>query len=173
MLRTICLFAFASTAAIMPEGSWRSVLPLPGGVQISFPPAVLDVPKVAPESSARPTKAVTLRRSDDGLFYVNAAVNGSRVRFVVDTGANVVVLSKRDARRIGTGSTGRSSHLSTASGSARMRWTRLRDVRIGHHRLKGVDAAIIGEEDGVSLLGQNALAQFDSVRLTGDEMVID
>ncbi len=54
-----------------------------------------------------------------------------------------------------------------------MRWTRLHEVRIGRHRLKGVDAAIVGDDDGVSLLGQNALSQLDGIRLTGEDMVID
>src|SRR5688500_6079381 len=42
-----------------------------------------------------------LQRSADGHFYVDAQVNGARIRFLVDTGATFVALTAADARRAG------------------------------------------------------------------------
>ncbi|MSO64342.1 MAG: TIGR02281 family clan AA aspartic protease [Alphaproteobacteria bacterium] len=45
--------------------------------------------------------SVALRRGEDGQFVAEALVNGTPVRFLVDTGATSVALTPRDARRIG------------------------------------------------------------------------
>src|SRR3990172_11776906 len=45
--------------------------------------------------------AVSFRARDDGHFYVEAAVDGERLLFLVDTAASDVVLSPRDAERLG------------------------------------------------------------------------
>src|SRR5690242_17104976 len=42
-----------------------------------------------------------LRRGPDGHFYADAQVNGTTIRFLVDTGASLVVLSREDAQRAG------------------------------------------------------------------------
>ncbi|MBC7142936.1 MAG: TIGR02281 family clan AA aspartic protease, partial [Rhodobacteraceae bacterium] len=39
--------------------------------------------------------------AEDGHFYLTAEVNGTRVLFVVDTGASEIVLTRRDAERVG------------------------------------------------------------------------
>ena len=40
-----------------------------------------------------------LRRAPDGHFYAEAQVNGARIRFLIDTGASMVVLTPEDAQR--------------------------------------------------------------------------
>jgi len=42
-----------------------------------------------------------LRRGPDGHFYADAQVNGTTIRFLVDTGASLVVLTREDAQRAG------------------------------------------------------------------------
>ena len=44
---------------------------------------------------------MTLTESDDGNYYVYGEVNGTQVKFLIDTGASDIVLSPEDARRIG------------------------------------------------------------------------
>src|SRR5947207_255819 len=46
-------------------------------------------------------ESVTLAADSRGHFFAEAAVNGIALRFVVDTGASVVVLSAQDASRLG------------------------------------------------------------------------
>src|SRR6476620_2196720 len=55
---------------------------------------------VSPPKRVSATDPVTapgpreLRRGPDGHFYADAQVNGTTIRFLVDTGASVVVLSR-------------------------------------------------------------------------------
>ena len=113
-----------------------------------------------------------IERDRDGLFYLDAEINGTQVRFLVDTGATTVTLTPADARRIGTAARSRPSldRMQTASGSAAIRWARVERMRIGRQELRDLDAVIVGEGLPVSLLGQNALAKFGSVTITGHRL---
>ena len=53
-----------------------------------------------PASPAAPSE-VTIPADARGHFFVQATVNGTSVRMMVDTGATGVVLSREDARRVG------------------------------------------------------------------------
>jgi aspartyl protease family protein len=115
-----------------------------------------------------PTRAI---KSDDGLFYVTARVNGAPVRFVVDTGANVVVLTGADARRAGiTPARHGSQQLETASGGSAMTWATLDEVEIAGQTLTHTRAAIVADGLKMSLLGQNALSRLNSVTLRGNRL---
>jgi hypothetical protein len=50
---------------------------------------------------SEPARETDLERSSSGHFYTYAKVNGELVKFVVDTGADVVALTKEDAERVG------------------------------------------------------------------------
>src|SRR6476620_598988 len=50
---------------------------------------------------SEPPRATELERTSSGHFYTYAKVNGELVRFVVDTGADVVALTVDDAERLG------------------------------------------------------------------------
>ena len=45
--------------------------------------------------------AIAIPRASDGHYYVTAEVNGTKIKFLVDTGASDIVLSRVDAARIG------------------------------------------------------------------------
>src|SRR3546814_2671774 len=44
---------------------------------------------------------VVIPRSEDGHFYADAQVGAATVRFLIDTGATAVALSRADAQRAG------------------------------------------------------------------------
>ncbi|CAN5288375.1 hypothetical protein BH11PSE5_BH11PSE5_10760 [soil metagenome] len=112
-------------------------------------------------------------KSPDGLFYVSAKVRGVPVRFLVDTGANIVVLTPEDARRIGvTPGSGGGSDIETAGGSSRIDRITLDRVSIAGRDLDGVDAAVMHDGLKVSLLGQNLLSKLGPVTITGDELTL-
>ena len=114
--------------------------------------------------------AVRVAQDRDGLFRLTIAANGTAVRFVVDTGANVVVLTPQDARRIGAqplGDTGQ--RLRTAVGDSAMVEARIEELVIAGRRL-GPVRAVIAPGAPSSLLGQNVLGQIESVTLRGDRL---
>lgn len=124
-------------------------------------------------SASRPGMAI--RRSRDGLFYLDAWVNGVPVRFLVDTGATTVVLTPADAARAGVLPEAAAFRYSaqTAGGKTAMARIRLAQLTAGAAERRDVDAAIAGAGLGVSLLGQSYLSQLSSVRMSGDTMVLE
>jgi len=113
-----------------------------------------------------------LIRQQDGHFYANVLVDGGEYRFLVDTGASVVALTGEDAeamgldwdeasvRQIGKG----------ASGAVYGVPVRIPRMEVGRLEARDVQAAIVPEGLGVSLLGQSFLSRISHVSINGDEM---
>lgn len=115
-----------------------------------------------------------LWRAADGLFYVDALVNGAPVRFLVDTGASTIVLTRADARRAGVISPTIvfGDVADTAAGRTPIARVRLARMTVGPSVGHDVPAAVAGEGLGVSLLGQSWLTRLDSVTIEGDRMIL-
>jgi aspartyl protease family protein len=96
------------------------------------------------------------------------------VRFIVDTGASVIALTPRDARKAGLDPADlpRSAIVSTANGKVAAGWVRLDEVRIERIRLGGVDAVVIDEGLEHSLLGMSFLSQLDSWQVSPTSMLL-
>lgn len=159
--------SFKSLALAVAALGFTGIAPPGGGARPA--PMIAPSPDVAGAGSPAP---LTLKRAPDGLFYVTAAVNGVPVRFVVDTGANVVVLTRADAAAAGVnGSPTGGRALRTAGGTAAMRWATIDRLTIGDRAIAGADAAIVGD-NGLphSLLGQSVLSRLDSVTLRGNRL---
>lgn len=122
-------------------------------------------------ASARPHH---VRRSADGMFYVTAQINGKPIRFLVDTGASMVILSSRDAQAAGVaaGAIDYTDSVNTVAGEARVARVSIDALKIAGRRIDNVEAAIVEDGVGVSLLGHNALAQFDSLSIEGDQLTL-
>jgi aspartyl protease family protein len=118
-------------------------------------------------------EATIIPRAADGMFYLRARVNGVAVRFLVDTGANVIVLTRADAAAVGASGEAAmvGDSLKTVSGTVETRWTKL-DLDVKGRKLASLDAALIDRGVGVSLLGQNALAAFHSITIERDRMIL-
>jgi aspartyl protease family protein len=117
--------------------------------------------------------AIVLQRDANGHFYADVAVNNMPVRFMVDTGATGIALSRDDARRAGLPvSVGMFDVVAEgASGDVKGEWVTLDSVKLGPEEVKQVPAVILdgGQQ---SLLGQAFLQQFDSVEIKGDRMFL-
>ena len=113
-----------------------------------------------------------IEREPDGHFYASALVDGYQYRFLVDTGASIVALTRADAdamglqwdeaslRPIGRGASG------TVNGVP----ITIDSMEVGGFEVRNVRAAIIPDGLDVSLLGQTFLSQLDNVEFSGDEM---
>jgi len=116
---------------------------------------------------------LAIGRADDGLFYLEGRADRQEVRFLVDTGATHVVLSHADATRAnGTPLTEPNDVIITAGGAAKVDWVVIRELEIRGKILRNVKAAVPHQDTGLSLLGQNALAQFDVLRIDGDTLTL-
>lgn len=111
-------------------------------------------------------------RANDGLFYIDGFTQNRSVRFLVDTGASHVVLSHRDANHLTVTplESKNGEFLQTAAGPARVQWVNITEIRIDGHVLKNLRAAVPHRDIGMSLLGQNALAQFGAIHIDGDQI---
>ena len=108
--------------------------------------------------------AIRLRAQRDGHYYVDARVNDREVRFLVDTGASIVVLSPADASRLGIdlASVEFSRRTRTAGGIVRGAPIIIRTLDLGAIRLTNVAAVINESPMAHSLLGVSALQQLSS-----------
>lgn len=119
---------------------------------------------------ARPD-AVTVRiwPTPNRMYAVVGSINGYPVDFIVDTGATLVSLSAREARRLGidyrvVGTPGESS---TASGIDRIYIVNLNKVKVGDIELRNVRGAVHdGDFPPSTLLGMSFLSRL-SMRQDG------
>ena len=108
--------------------------------------------------------AIRLRAQRDGHYYIDASVDGREVRFLVDTGASIVVLSPADATRLGIdlAQVNFSRRMRTAGGIVRGAPIVIRTLNLGAISLTNVSAVINESAMSHSLLGVSALEQLSS-----------
>ena len=117
--------------------------------------------------------AVVLPRAPDGHYYLTLSIDGTDLRFMVDTGATNVVLSQGDARRLGIDpdTLAYLGEADTANGTVRTARVTLRDVRLGEVTDDHLAAWVNdGQMDG-SLLGMDYLGRF-RIEIDADRMVL-
>lgn len=117
---------------------------------------------------------VVLRMSNNGHFVVEALVDGTKVTFLVDTGASDVVLSPNDAKRLGFDeSTLKFTKIyQTANGIIRGAPVRLGRVAIGSLSIANVRASVNGAPMNESLLGMSYLERLSGFEVTGNSLIL-
>ena len=116
---------------------------------------------------------VELDRNDDGHFYADVQINGSRIHMLVDTGASAIALSRDDARSAGIAtSIGMNDVVGQgADGEVHGEYVKIDRMELGPKTVEGLEAVVLNNGEQ-SLLGQSFLAKFDSVEIHGDKMVL-
>jgi len=127
---------------------------------------------VASQSSGGgPAKAV-LTADAGGHFMTNGNINGTTVRFIVDTGASLISLGASDARRIGIDpEKGQPGITNTANGQTIVSRVKLDTVRVGEIVLNNVDAMVMQTDLPIALLGMSFLNRMEMQR-DGDTMTL-
>ena len=116
-------------------------------------------------ASADGSGKVILNADGQGHFYTTGTINGTSVRFIVDTGATMISLGTSDARRIGLdASRGQRGMTNTANGQAVVTKVQLDTVRVGDITLHNVDALIHQSEMPMALLGMSFLNRMEMQR---------
>jgi aspartyl protease family protein len=109
-------------------------------------------------------RAMSFRAGENGHFYIEAEVNGRPLRFLVDTGASDIVLSRRDAERVGIDLANLrfTNTYATANGTVRGAPVRLARFTLGPLAFRDLPASVNAGEMRGSLLGISFLRLFRS-----------
>ncbi len=127
--------------------------------------------RIAPSMASEPP--VILTADVKGHFIANAQVNGRPMRFVVDTGADMIALPASEARRLDIDyRRGQRATMATANGMALVYRVRLDSVRVGNLTASNVEAVVVeGDKLPTALLGMNFLNRM-TMKREGDIMTL-
>ncbi len=133
------------------------------------------VPAAAPAAPAAPAarrataasatsypSTMTIERSANGQFSVDAVIDGRRMEFLVDTGASSIVLRESDAARLGIHPARRDYVIraSTANGVVYAAPVQLERVEVGSLMVRDVRAVVLPDEAlNQNLLGMTFLSR--------------
>lgn len=131
--------------------------------------------------TVRPTQSVmnaggqiSLPRAPDGHYYLTAEVNGADIRFLVDTGATDIFLSRADAVAAGLDPAELPfiGSAMTANGPVRTAPVRIDTIRLGGIEDRGIRAFVNEGEMRESLLGMGYLQRFSSVEIRQGALIL-
>lgn len=120
------------------------------------------------------SQRIEIPRAPDSHYYLTLQVNGQPVRFVVDTGATALVLSQKDAAKIGLDPDNLAyiGRASTANGQVKTAPVILDEIRIGQIRDTRVAASVNQGTMSQSLLGMSYLQRFSQITIAGRKLIL-
>lgn len=129
---------------------------------------------VNPRQAIVDDRTVAVPRGNDGHYHLTLEINDTPVAFVIDTGASQVVLSRRDAARIGIdpADLNYSGAANTANGVVRTAPVVLQEVRLGAITDRGVPAVVNEGAMDASLLGMTYLGLYDRIEIADGQLVL-
>jgi aspartyl protease family protein len=117
------------------------------------------------------SRSLTLKRDLSGQFHVSATVNGENVRFLVDTGADMVALTVEEAETLGLSYGEMVPMMQTAAGVGYGAPVVIDELEVAGTVVRNVDA-IVAQGLETNLLGQSVLREMGGIEMTGDTMKI-
>lgn len=109
----------------------------------------------------------------DGHFWVEADVNGSPVKFLVDSGATMTTIGRSTAARVGIApETGRDEIVRTGNGIVRMQAGRADTLALGPVERRGMLLHIADSND-LNVLGMNFLSSLDRWGVEGRWLILE
>ncbi|MEO1017008.1 MAG: TIGR02281 family clan AA aspartic protease [Pseudomonadota bacterium] len=134
-----------------------------------------DVSAAAPEIRSS-HRRIVLDADSRGHFFVTATISGRRIKMMADTGASIIALTHRDARRIGLTPSrlDYTATMSTANGRTLAAPVMLDRVSVDGIRIHDVRAVVMQEGVlDVSLLGMSFIGALKTFELRGDRLVLE
>lgn len=118
--------------------------------------------------------AILIPKQADGHFHVTLNVNGIKIPFLIDTGATTVILSQKDAQKLGfdTNKLAFWDSANTANGEVKLAPVRLATVALERHVDRNIAAYVNAGKLSVSLLGMSYLSKFSRLEITQDHISI-
>lgn len=113
--------------------------------------------------------------SADGSFYAEPSVNGRTIRMMVDSGANITVLSQRDARALKISLPRRAftQQLKTVGGRLPIAMVTLKHFNLAHRDIRNLRVAVPLSADVPSLLGHDVMAKFRHISIADDVLKLE
>ncbi|GLK63561.1 TIGR02281 family clan AA aspartic protease [Paracoccus kondratievae] len=130
---------------------------------------------ISPQARMLEGNRIEVPVGNDGHYHLQAEVNGTPIRFVIDTGASTIALGPRDAARVGidTESLAYAGQARTANGLVETATVLLDSVAIGDIRDSRVPAVVLRSELEQSLMGMSYLSKFARVSIEGGRLVLE
>lgn len=118
--------------------------------------------------------STSISKAADGHFWVEARVNSSSVKFLVDTGASVVALTPLDAQLAGINlqTLKYTAQVNTASGPVMAAPVTLSVISVGNVSVRNVRAVVISKGLPHSLLGMSYLGELQTVEVSKGAMIL-
>jgi aspartyl protease family protein len=108
----------------------------------------------------------------DGHFWVNARVNGKKVKFLVDSGATMTTIDRSEAVDAGVKVSSTANEIvRTGNGFVRVATGRARIMRVGSIERRNF-ALHVTESDDLNVLGMNFLSSLDRWGVEGRWLVL-
>jgi aspartyl protease family protein len=117
---------------------------------------------------------IMISRNQDGHFYIKALVNNVPVKFMIDTGASDVALTKEDAIKLNFDlkALKYSRTYYTANGESTAAPVTLSQFKIGDKIFENVKAHIGSGELDISLLGMSVIERFKTFYIDKDILIL-
>jgi aspartyl protease family protein len=148
------LLRWDGDAAVVERGRERLVLRVGASPQ-----------RVGGGAAAASGREIVLSAGPGGHFISAGSINGRSTRFMVDTGATQVSLSRDEAARLGIDLRGgRAGLASTANGTVPVLGVTLTSVRLGDVEVANVEATVLPLAMPYVLLGNSFLTRFQMRR---------
>jgi aspartyl protease family protein len=133
--------------------------------------AQADAPVAAGETASNTNRqGLILRQQSNGHYFVDGAINGKPLTFVVDTGASIVSLP-RDMAYLANMSCKEQVSVQTANGATRSCTSVINKLKLGHLLLANVPAMIVPNLSQ-PLLGMNVLQGFRIEQDNGEMRIL-
>lgn len=130
----------------------------------------------APPSRSSQANMFVVPSDRTGHFRVNAVIGGRSLEFLVDTGASIIALTKKDADRLGLNPSPRefTALIQTANGVVRAAKVRLGTVSVGGLDVSDVEAVVMPNGAlAQNLLGMSYLSRLKRFEFRTGQLVLE
>lgn len=117
---------------------------------------------------------IKISRNHDGHFYINALIGKKKIRFLIDTGASDIAITKSDAQLLGidVNSLKYTKKYATANGISYSAPVVLKELTLGKKIFRNVQAHVGSGENDTSLLGMSIINQFSNFTISRDVVIL-
>ena len=129
------------------------------------------------EATGEPVTAgreVRIPMAIDGHFWVDARLNGQKVKFLVDSGATMTTIGTETARQAGIeASPQRNQIVRTGNGIIKVATGRADTLEVGPIERQGMNVHIAGTDADLNVLGMNFLSSLQRWGVEGRWLILE